>query len=251
MQDAETNQSESLLQVPKMEYSIEGNDRVLAVLIKELNEVKSKLHDIETRKIMEETGLSHELLQENSFLPEPPPCRKRGKGYRPILKSEILEAKKHAVNEAGAARFLKVNIKTYRKYAMMYGIYDPKPNIRGQRNIFDPHRGKYPLHEILEGKYPDLEPFKVKDKLIRSGLKKAECEQCGFNERRIVDNKIALILNFMDDNSKNHRLDNMKLYCLNCTFVSGRGYIRNGTHRFDPDYLQGATKHEIDEEARY
>jgi hypothetical protein len=105
----------------------------------------------------------------------------------------------------------------------MYGLWNPKPNIRGQRNIFDPERGMYPLSEILQGMYPEYPVYRIKDKLIRSGVKEPKCELCGYHEKRVTDGKIPLILNFMDGNEKNHLLDNMKLYCYNCTFTSGRG----------------------------
>jgi hypothetical protein len=150
-----------------------------------------------------------------------------------------------------AARYLGVNYFTYRKYAKMYGLWNPKPNIRGQRNIFDPERGKYPLSEILQGMHPEYHVFRIKDKLIRSGVKEPKCELCGYSEKRVIDGKIPLVLNFMDGDEKNHKLDNMKLYCYNCTFTSGKGYIRKGVHHFDPDWLQDGDKSYADEAVRY
>jgi hypothetical protein len=223
----------------------------MAVIYKTLQTLEAKVNDLETKKIIDETGIPPEILAENGMLPIPPRRLKRGKGYRQILKSEILEAKAHSVNEAGCARYLNCNFKTYQKYAKLYDLYDPKPSIRGVRNLYDPERGRYPLSQILQGKYPDVPTFKIKDKLIRSRTKAPECEQCGYKERRITDNKVPLLLNFMDDNPKNHSLENMKLYCLNCTFMCGRGYIRNGKHTFDPDHLQGAEKDELDDKSRY
>ena len=41
------------------------------------------------------------------------------------------------------------------------------------------------LNDILDGKHPEFPVHRLKDKLIRSGIKKAECEQCEFRERRI------------------------------------------------------------------
>jgi hypothetical protein len=133
----------------------------------------------------------------------------------------------------------------------MYGLWEPKPNVKGERNIFDPQRGKYPLSEVLQGKWPDYPVYRIKDKLIRSGIKAAKCELCGFSEKRVTDGKIPLILNFMDGNEKNHLLENMKLYCYNCTFTSGRGYIRKGNHYFDPDWLQDGDKDFSEEGVRY
>ena len=106
----------------------------------------------------------------------------------------------------------------------------------------NPYKGKYPINKILNNQFPDFPIHRLKDKLVRSGIKKSECEQCGFSERRITDGKIPLLLNFEDGNRHNHQLENLKILCYNCTFVSGRGYIKRGTVHFnmDPDILQGA-----------
>ena len=86
------------------------------------------------------------------------------------------------------------------------------------RVLVDPNKGKYPIQDVLDGKYPNFPVHRLKDKLIRSNIKKAECEQCGFHERRITDGKLPLLLNFEDGNKHNHALVNLKLLCYNCTF---------------------------------
>lgn len=63
---------------------------------------------------------------------------------------------------------------------------------------------------------------------------------CNYHERRIVDGKIPLLLNFEDGNPKNHKLENIKLLCYNCTFVAGKGFIKRGNKQFDPDVMQGS-----------
>ena len=232
-------------------YEVKGDDRVLAVLANEINILKKKIAEIETTKILDETQLPKNILEENNMLPSVPRKIKRGKGYRPILKSEIEEAKKHAVNESAAARWMGISSDTYIKYAKMYGIYDPKPCVKGKRGVFDPNRGKYPLTEILEGKHPNVSIWTVKDKLFRSGIKKLECEECGFNQRRIGDNKLPLLLNHMDDDIHNHKLENLKIMCFNCTFVAGRGYIRRNKFMFDPDWIQDTYIEEQKKPSRY
>lgn len=253
MEDSEkqNNDLSGSITIAPLNYETVGQDRSMAVVFKRLEEMGAEIHQLKTQKIITETGFPPEILEVNGMLPSPPPKLKRGRGYRQILRSEIQEANDKSVNAAGAARYLKCNYKTYKKYAKLYNLYFPKPNVKGKRNLYDPERGKYPLSEILAGKHPTVSQFKIKDKLIRSGRKALECEQCGYKERRITDNKVPLLLNFLDDDPKNHSIDNMKLYCFNCTFMCGRGYIRNGKHTFDPDHLQGAEKDEIDKDARY
>jgi hypothetical protein len=204
------------------DLSLQGAERVVSVLAREVDELKRELYEVKKEKLLKETQLPPEVLEQLGLPPLPPPPRKVGRGYRPILSHEILEAKKALVekrgffNESMVARYLGVSVQTYKKYARKYGVWEPKPNVKGERNIFDPERGKYPLSEVLQGKWPEYPVYRIKDKLIRSGIKEAKCELCGYSEKRVTDGKIPLILNFMDGDEKNHLLDNMKLYCYGC-----------------------------------
>jgi hypothetical protein len=169
-----------------------------------------------------------------------------GKKRKPINESEILEAIEKTRSARKAAKFLGVSYPTFKTYAKKYGVHKTKGwpitksvHIRGP---ISPHRGKYPIDDILDGKHPEFPVHRLKDKLIRSNIKKAQCEQCEFKERRIIDGKLPLLLNFEDGNNKNHKLENMRLLCYNCTFTSGKGYISKGPKIFDPDILQDSKK---------
>ena len=41
-------------------------------------------------------------------------------------------------------------------------------------------------------------------------MKKSECEMCGYKERRVVDGKIPLLLNFEDGDIRNRNIENLK-----------------------------------------
>lgn len=239
-------------EAPKsLDYSTQGDDRHIAILYRTVEQLQQKVNELETKKILDETQLPPELLEQNGLLPHQPKKLKRGRGFRPLLMSEIEDAKKQSPFAAAQARWLGVHISTYKKYARLYGIYEPKPNEKGKRNMFDPQRGKYPLTEILEGKHPNVSDWMVKDKLIRSGTFPPKCNMCGYDKRRIVDHKICLLVDHKDGDKTNFKLDNLQLLCLNCTFECGRGYIRRGNHMFDPDWMQGAQTDEIDKQNRW
>ena len=197
-------------------------------------------------KQLQENGISipHLEKQAESFLF--PKRGKRGKAARPLLESEIREARAKSQSAKETARRLGVTYITYKKYAKMYGCHEIcKTNLRRKiQNAINPGKGKYPLHKILNGQFPNFPIHRLKDKLIRSDTKKSECEQCGFHERRVTDGKIPLLLWFEDGDKHNHKLENLKIVCYNCMFLSGRGYIRRGTvhYNMDPDVMQGAKK---------
>ena len=176
--------------------------------------------------------------------------RKKSKlrGNKVILtESEMLEAQEKTTSAIQAAKRLGVSYPTYKKYAKEYNIHKTPgwPIKKGEvrrKGPINPYKGKFPLNEILENKFPEFPAHRLKDKLIRAELKKCECENCGYNERRITDGKIPLLLHFDDGNDKNFTLSNLKLYCYNCTFTCGKGYISRGPRTFDPDMLQGSKR---------
>ncbi len=234
-----------------LEYEVTGSERILNVILKKMEDMENKIHDLETKKILDETHLPKELLEENDLLPHKPLKLKPGKGYRPLMRSEIEEAKKISPFAAQQAKWMGVSTTTYKKYSQLYGIWEPKPNEKGKRNLFDPNRGKFHLKDILDNKYPDIGDWTAKDKLIRSGMLPPKCNVCGYDKRRITDKKICLLLDHIDGNRKNFKFENLQLLCLNCTFECGRGYIRRGNHMFDADWIQGAELEHIDKRSRW
>lgn len=226
--------------------SEQDKDKIISSLLKDLDDIKKRVSNIENNKIIEELQLPNDLLEASGILSPIPNRLGHGRAARPLLESEIKDAQEKCFSATDCAKYLNVNYKTYRKYALKYGIFKTNRWGKGsKKRYWNPNSGKYPLNQILEGKYPNYPIHRLKDLLIRSGTKKAECEKCGFNERRVLDQKMPLLLNFLDDNEKNHVLENIEILCYNCTFLCGRGYIRNKKVEYnfsDPDKIQGAPK---------
>jgi len=150
-----------------------------------------------------------------------------------ILKREDLErAMKATTSNMAAARFLGVSYFTYREWAKSY-----KSHKEGVETLWDEHkcaggkgvrkflnnRGDEPaLTELLEGRLDifSYRPDKVKHRLISEGVLEEKCIRCGFKERRVLDYKIPLVLNFKDGNKKNWRRENLELICYNCYFLN-------------------------------
>lgn len=174
-------------------------------------------------------------------------------GRKIPTKEDILEAQSVCKSALQTARRLGISYPSYKKYATQYGVFKtpmwpiPKqPRIKKEhRGGINPYTGTYPINEILAGKHPEFPTHRLKDKLIRSGIKKAECENCGYKERRLTDGKLPLLLNYEDGNNENHKIENLKILCYNCTFTCGKGYIsrapktfKTNINSFDPDILQ-------------
>jgi len=56
--------------------------------------------------------------------------------------------------------------------------------------------------------------------MIAEGFLKECCSVCGFNERRVLDYKMPLLLHFKDNNRKNYRPENLQLVCYNCYYLN-------------------------------
>ena len=148
--------------------------------------------------------------------------RKRGMGAQPILEHEILEVQQKARSAMEAARLIGVSYNTYKKYAKKYGIFEnlKNPDGKGIRKGYNIKKGKYSLEDLLEGKYPDYPVYKLKGRILLNGYMLEKCNHCGFEERRITDHKVPLVLDFIDGNRKNHKYDNLQMICFNCFYLT-------------------------------
>jgi hypothetical protein len=148
-----------------------------------------------------------------------------------IPESLIRYAMENTNSNKEAAQFLHLSLDTYKKYAKLYidsatglslyqlhipkdlkGIPKRKWAVRNKNAV------RYLPDDILLGKYPHLDPFYVLDRLLNCGAYPAICSHCGYSERRI-DGKVPLRLDHLDGDRTNHRADNIRILCYNCSFL--------------------------------
>jgi len=151
---------------------------------------------------------------------------------KPLSKDQILSAISRTKSNRAAARYLSVSYHHYRKWAELY-----KDEASGQ-TLFELHKnqsgkgipkflpekgfkGGVSLQDIIDGKVsPDsFTPAKLKDKLIAEGYLEECCKHCGFKERRVLDYRMPLLLNFKDKNKHNYKIENIELLCYNCYYL--------------------------------
>jgi ribosomal protein L13E len=228
------------LEIPKLSYEINGSDRLLAVILKKQEAMERELHDLKVTKILEETQLPPELLKANGLFPTLPKRKlKRGRGFRPLLRSEIEEAKQHSGFGAQQAKYLGVHKATYAKYAKLYGLWEPQPNLKGKKRNINPDGGKYPLNRILNGEFDSVakvNDWMVKRKLLKTDIFPRCCSICGYDKTRLGGTYPILLLDHMDGNRRNFKRDNLRYLCWNCTVECGRGYLTRMFRSFDRDW---------------
>ena len=148
---------------------------------------------------------------------------------KPLLKSDIERAMAMTKSNRAAARYLHCSYIHYKKWAKNFTdsngilLFDKHKNQSGKGiSKFLTNKGKEPaLKDIIEGRVPidSYTPEKLKNRLIQESYLQECCSKCQFNERRVLDYKVPLILNFKDGNKKNWTLDNLELLCYNHYFL--------------------------------
>ena len=139
-----------------------------------------------------------------------------------LLESEILAAQSISKSESEVARRLGVSGMTYVKYAKMYNLYGRVKNRAGKginKPIKNENSGQFPLNKVLEGKFPNYSTNRLKTRMIRSNLIEQKCSKCGFEEKRVLDSQVPLLINYIDGNPKNKLRENIELLCYNCYFL--------------------------------
>jgi hypothetical protein len=93
-----------------------------------------------------------------------------------------------------------------------------------------------PLLDILEGRVDAayFSPDKIKYRLINEGYLDEKCSSCGFNERRLIDYRIPLLLHFKDKNKNNYKRENLELLCYNHYFL----YIGDIFNKYDIQQIE-------------
>jgi len=150
---------------------------------------------------------------------------------KPLSKKMILAAMASTKSNLAASRYLHVSYQHYKRYAKNYDSTE-----EGYNTLFEQHKNqcgkgipkflnngkKSPaLLDIIEGRVSatSFTPAKIKHRLIEEGYLLEECNMCGFQERRVLDYKMPLLLHFKDSIKSNYSKENIELLCYNHYFL--------------------------------
>jgi Zn finger protein HypA/HybF involved in hydrogenase expression len=125
-----------------------------------------------------------------------------------------------SVSIAGALKKLEMsvttaNYKSFHKKVKLYNI--DTSHLLGQKHLLNQNRNNkttIPLAQILIEDSTCLSIAQLKIRLIRNGLLKYECYECGITTWR--SKKISLQLDHINGIHNDHRIENLRLLCPNC-----------------------------------
>jgi 5-methylcytosine-specific restriction endonuclease McrA len=124
---------------------------------------------------------------------------------------QFIEVCKSSISMSQAAATLKLHFNTFKRRAIKLGCYETNQGGVGINKAMPP---KVLLDDILEGRYPQFQTFKLKNRLLKTGLLKNQCSVCD-----IIDwngKVLNMELDHIDGDRTNHRLENLRMLCPNC-----------------------------------
>ncbi len=110
-----------------------------------------------------------------------------------------------------AAAQLKISYRTFKKRAQKLKCFFPN---QGGKGTSGSSRTPYSTKEILDGFHPHFQTFRLKNRLLKEGILKHQCSQCGITEWR--GKFLAIELDHIDGDRTNHKIQNLRMLCPNC-----------------------------------
>jgi hypothetical protein len=149
-----------------------------------------------------------------------------------LSKDQVVMAMNKTKSVRAAARYLNVSYQHLKKWMKLYKDENGNTLFESHKNQAGkgipkflssaPFGRKDPaILDIIEGRIDPahFNPQKIKYRMVQEGYLKEECNHCGFQERRVSDYKIPLILHFKDKNKQHYRLENLEMLCYNCYYL--------------------------------
>lgn len=147
---------------------------------------------------------------------------------RRIDEEEFIRVCKESNSMADAARRLNMHFNTFKRHAVLLGCYSTNQCHKGIK--LGNRDCRISTDDILSGKYPNYQTFKLKLRLLREGYKEDKCELCGWNKKRDGDEFSPCELHHKDGNSRNHLMSNLIILCPNCHSLTDNYRSKNRAH---------------------
>jgi len=160
---------------------------------------------------------------------------KRGRPAKTYTYNQINHAIQSTESMKMASEYLNMSYNNFKKWAKIHKLWNPLPTSAGIRRRNSVKISPHNLEKILNGENPS--PYRetiLLKKCFQEGYLKQECSSCGTDFSYIEDNLWPLVLDFLDKNHKNTKLENLRTLCLNCVYTLQTGIKGWYRHRNIP-----------------
>jgi hypothetical protein len=133
-----------------------------------------------------------------------------------LKKREIFHAIGVTQSMREAAMYCKVSYNTFKKFAKQYELWSPS-NKQGRTG---PRIKNKFIHNVLRGEMiSNYRETALLKKAIEEGYLAQACSNCKADFTHFLPPTIPpLVLDFLDGNNKNGKVDNLRILCLNCVY---------------------------------
>jgi hypothetical protein len=148
-----------------------------------------------------------------------------------IGEEDVRKAMANTTSNMKAAQYLEISLPTYKKYASMYRdgetgktLYEihqnqSMKNVVGRTWISGKKRINWD-NILREGQKCTPERLqKLSAALLSNNKLEHKCYRCNFEEKRLEDSKIPILMNFKNGNKSDWRIQNIEMVCYNCSFL--------------------------------
>ena len=124
-----------------------------------------------------------------------------------------------------AAKSVGMSYKQFVRKAKQLNCYRPNQGSRGVHRGFQP---RISTKDILDGKHPEFQTYKLKLRLIRENYLEDKCCKCGWKEKPEGSEFTPCELDHINGVPTDHRLENLQLICPNCHSLTETYRFRRG-----------------------
>ena len=124
-----------------------------------------------------------------------------------------------------ASKMVGMSYNSFIRKAKKLNCYRPNQSGKG---ITKKSGTKISTEEILAGKHPDFQTYKLKARLIQENYIEDKCCKCGWREKPEGSRFTPCELDHINGNPTDHRLENLQLICPNCHSLTETYRFRRG-----------------------
>jgi len=143
-----------------------------------------------------------------------------------INKEDFVRICEESKSMSEAASKMKMHFNSFKRMALILNCYKTNQSGKGMKKKSVP---RIPLSEILDGKHPSFQTYKLKNRLLKEGIFENKCSICGLD--MWLDKEINCELDHIDGDITNHKKENLRLLCPNCysqtSTFRGKNKIKN------------------------
>lgn len=137
---------------------------------------------------------------------------------------EFIEIAKSSNSMSRAAKLLGMSYFNFKKKALELNCFNPNQSGKGTKK----KKIITKLEDILSGKYPNYQTYKLKTRLINEGYLEDKCSICGWDKKPEGAKYTPCELDHINGNPTDHRLENLRIICPNCHSLTKTYRFRRG-----------------------